>query len=100
VYVAECHIFNSCQGTALTPSDYSENIYLLWFAECPPRVSLSGGKSSNVDMFVVASPEGPPLSSSGLWLQIRRSRVRFVALHDFLRSKGSGTRSTQSHEDN
>jgi hypothetical protein len=34
-----------------------------------------------------------PLWSSGqsTWLQIQRSRVRFPALPDFLRSSGSGT---------
>jgi hypothetical protein len=36
---------------------------------------------------------GPPMWSSGQssWLQIQRSRVRFPALSDFLRSSGSGT---------
>jgi hypothetical protein len=34
------------------------------------------------------------------WLQILRSRVRFRALPDFLRSSGSGTGSTQPCEDN
>jgi hypothetical protein len=34
------------------------------------------------------------------WLQIQRSWVRFPALPDFLRSSGSGTGSTQPHEDN
>jgi hypothetical protein len=44
----------------------------------------------------------PPLWSCGenSWLQIQRSRVRFPALPDFLRSSGSGTGSTQSHEYN
>jgi hypothetical protein len=44
----------------------------------------------------------PPLWSSGqsFWLQIQRSRVRFPALPDFLRSSGSGTGSTQPREDN
>jgi hypothetical protein len=44
----------------------------------------------------------PPLWCSGqsFWLQIHRSRVRFLALPDFLRSRGSGTGSTQPHEDN
>jgi hypothetical protein len=39
----------------------------------------------------------PPLWSSGQrsWLQIQRSRIRFPALPDFLRSSGSGTGSTQ-----
>jgi hypothetical protein len=42
--------------------------------------------------------EWPPLWSTGLlvyWLQIQRSRVRFPALPDFLRSSGFGTGSTQ-----
>jgi hypothetical protein len=44
--------------------------------------------------------KGPPLLSSGQssWLQIQRSRVRFPALPDFLRSSGSGT--DQPREDN
>jgi hypothetical protein len=44
----------------------------------------------------------PPLWSSGQssWLQIQRFRVRFASLPDFLRSSGSGTESTQPHEDN
>jgi hypothetical protein len=43
-----------------------------------------------------------PLWSNGqsYWLQIQRSRVRFPALSDFLRSSGSGTGSTQPREDN
>jgi hypothetical protein len=44
----------------------------------------------------------PPLWSSGpsSWLQIQRSRVRFPALRDSLRSSGCGTGSTQPREDN
>jgi hypothetical protein len=40
---------------------------------------------------------GPPLWSSGqsFWVQIQRSWVRFPVLPDFLRSRGSGTGSTQ-----
>jgi hypothetical protein len=34
------------------------------------------------------------------WLQIQISRVRFPALPDFLRSRGSGTGSTQPLDDN
>jgi hypothetical protein len=43
-----------------------------------------------------------PMLSSGQssWLQIQRSRVRFPALPDFLRSSASGTASTQPREDN
>ena len=45
---------------------------------------------------------GPPLWSSGqsFWLQIQRSRVRSLALPDFLSSSGSGTGSTQPREVN
>jgi hypothetical protein len=39
-------------------------------------------------------------SGQRFWLQIQRSRVRFPALSDFLRSSGSGTGSTQPREDN
>jgi hypothetical protein len=44
----------------------------------------------------------PFLWSSGqsFWLQIQRSRIRFPALPDFLRSSGSGMGSTQPREDN
>jgi hypothetical protein len=43
-----------------------------------------------------------PLWSSGqtAWLQIQRSRVRFPALPEFLRSSGSGMESTQPREYN
>jgi hypothetical protein len=45
---------------------------------------------------------GPPPWSSGqsFWLQIQRSRVRFPALPQLLRSMVSGTGSTQPREDN
>jgi hypothetical protein len=45
---------------------------------------------------------GPPLWSSGQssWQQIKRSRVGFPALPDFLRNSGSGTGSTQPREYN
>jgi hypothetical protein len=45
---------------------------------------------------------GPSPWSSGQssLLQIQRSRVRFPALPDFLRSSGSGTESTQPREYN
>jgi hypothetical protein len=44
----------------------------------------------------------PPLWCSGQssWLQIQRSRVRFPALPDFLRSSGSGVEYIQPREDN
>jgi hypothetical protein len=44
----------------------------------------------------------PPLWSIGqsFWLQIQRSRVRFLALPDFLRSDGSGSVSIQPREYN
>jgi hypothetical protein len=50
----------------------------------------------------VHSSRGPPLRASGQssWLQIQRSQVLFPALPDYLRSNGSGTRSTQPREYN
>jgi hypothetical protein len=44
----------------------------------------------------------PPLWYSGQssWIQTQRSRVRFTALLDFLRSSGTGTGSTQPREYN
>jgi hypothetical protein len=54
------------------------------------------------DNFTVLFSKGPPLCSSGQssWLQILRSRVRFSALPDFLRSSGPGTGSNQPREYN
>jgi hypothetical protein len=40
------------------------------------------------------------LSGQSFWLQIQRSRAWFPALPDFLRSRGSGTGSSQPREDN
>jgi hypothetical protein len=59
-------------------------------------------QKSGWQIFHVLNSDGPPLWSSGQssWLQIQRSGVRFPALPDFLRSSGSGTGSTQPHEDN
>jgi hypothetical protein len=56
----------------------------------------------NVSIFIRFQMEGPPLWSSGQssWLQAQRTRVRFPALPDVLRSSGSGTGSTQPREDN
>jgi hypothetical protein len=58
--------------------------------------------SQNLSYFMISSNSWPPLWSNGQssWLQIQRSRVRFPALPDFLRSIGSGTGSTQPHKDN
>jgi hypothetical protein len=56
-----------------------------------------------VDVFVlIVRMKGPPLWSSAQssYLPIQRFQVRFPALPDFLRSSGSGTRSTQPREDN
>jgi hypothetical protein len=51
--------------------------------------------------FPLCVARGPALWSSGQssWLKIQRSRVRFPALPDFLRSGGSGTGSTQPRGD-
>jgi hypothetical protein len=53
-------------------------------------------------LWILCTEIRPPLWSSGqsFWLQIPRSRVRFLALSDFLRSSGSGTVPTQPREDN
>jgi hypothetical protein len=50
----------------------------------------------------ITHAERPSLWSSGhsSWLQIQRFQVRFPALPDFIRSSGSGMRSTQPREDN
>jgi hypothetical protein len=49
------------------------------------------------DKIIVPFRQLPPLSSSGqsIWLLTERSRVRFLALPDFLSSSESGTGSTQ-----
>jgi hypothetical protein len=57
----------------------------------------------NAYRILVRKPEGmPPLWSSdeSSCLQMQRSRVRFLALSDFLRSSGSGTGPTQPRDDN
>jgi hypothetical protein len=68
---------------------------------------LGGGGWINLLSFVQnmesrQKPHRLPPWSSGLssWLQIQRSRFRFLALPDFLRSSGSGTGSTQPRKDN
>jgi hypothetical protein len=50
----------------------------------------------------ILKKERPPLWSSchSSWLQIQRTRVRFPALPNFLRSSGSRTGSTQPREHN
>jgi hypothetical protein len=50
-----------------------------------------------VEKFPAFSATRPSLWSSGhsSWLQIQRSRCRFLALPDFLRSSESGTKRTQ-----
>jgi hypothetical protein len=62
---------------------------------------LSSGK--HVEFILPNEDSGrPPVWSSGqsFWLQTQRTRVRFPALPDFLRSSGSETGSTQPREDN
>jgi hypothetical protein len=56
----------------------------------------------NIHLVRIAEGNRPPLWSSAQssWLQILRSRVRFPALPDFLKSSGSGTGSTQPRGDN
>jgi hypothetical protein len=65
-----------------------------------PRISNDCLLASKV--LPVNHSSRPPLWSSGqsFSLQIQRSRVLFPSLPKFLRSRGSGTGSTQPREDN
>jgi len=67
---------------------------------CPSAVGLRQKKRGFVVVVVVVAVVGPPLWSSGqsFWQQIQRSRVRSLALPDFLSNSGSGTGSTQPRE--
>jgi hypothetical protein len=58
--------------------------------------------SSILNIWESREAVGPPVWSSGQssLLQIQRSRVRFLALPDFLSISGSWTGSTQPREDN
>jgi hypothetical protein len=64
--------------------------------------ALPGGKHIRNRISTMCYASRSPLWSSGQssWLHIQRSRVRFPALLDFLRSSGSGTGSTQPREYN
>jgi hypothetical protein len=84
-----------------------------FWKEILPQSQAAEVRSSRLDQFPFSvsrytfnksckkQKHGPCLWSSGQssWRQIRRSRVRFPALPDFL-SSGSGTGSTQPREDN
>ena len=63
---------------------------------------LLKSKMFNTSLTTSCRHDRPPLWSSGqsFWLQIQRSRVRFLALPDSLSSSGSGTGSTQPREVN
>jgi hypothetical protein len=56
---------------------------------------LNDASSATYGNLQTKEEQWPPLWSSG-----QRSRVRFPALPNFLRSSGSGTGSTQPREDN
>jgi hypothetical protein len=69
---------------------------LAWYSSCWLQLTLQhirsycmGNRTRNEHGILM----GPPLWSRGQssWLQIQKSRVRFPALPDFLRSNGSGT---------
>jgi hypothetical protein len=68
-------------------------------ATCSSETSVDFQRNTSLKKIRKAIP-GPPLWSSGQssLIQIQRSRVRFPALPDFLRSSGSGTGSTQPRE--
>jgi hypothetical protein len=59
-------------------------------------------ENKNISLSLNINKPRPPLWSSGqsFWLQIQRSLVRFPALPFFLRSRGSGTGSTQPRDYN
>jgi hypothetical protein len=81
-------------------------IFTKRFTDCTSI--LCEGDTGNVTIYVDCTNRKkvtltrPPLWSRGQSsrLQIQRSRVRLPALPDFLRSSGSGTRSTHPREDN
>jgi hypothetical protein len=79
-------------------------IFVVYYrSEYMPRVKIHNERSRCKEFFYnVLYWRELPLWSSGQssWLQIQRSRVRFPAPPDFLRSSGSGTGSTQPREDN
>jgi hypothetical protein len=65
-------------------TDRCEKLYYSLF-----RLHFKHGKPPKIITHVTLK-DGPPLWSSGqsFWLQIQRTRIRFPALPDFLRSKG------------
>jgi hypothetical protein len=77
---------------------------------CLYKIRVSSDKSDSYQLYLQSITNlhrpcietRPPLWSSGqsFRLQIQRSRFRFPAPADFLRSSGSGTESTQPREDN
>jgi hypothetical protein len=65
------------------------------------RSSVATGVNKCLKLNYFATTEQPLWSScQSFWLQIQRSRIRFPALLDFLRSSGSGTGFTQPREYN
>jgi hypothetical protein len=85
---------------AVRSSARSSTILTPYFSVSPVKFRHSTSNQATTYSFRILSR--PPLWSSGqsLWLQIQMSRVRFPALPDFLRSRGSGTGPTQPREDN
>jgi hypothetical protein len=73
----------------------SQSLYRLSYRDSSVTRSLltRSGSCQNINLFLW------PTSQSS-WLHIKRSRVRFPVLQDFLRSSGSGTGSTQPREYN
>jgi hypothetical protein len=72
------------------------------FPISPQQIRGSGCPFSSCILHSIPLSCGPTLFSGGqgYWLEIKRSRVRFPALPDFLGTSGSGTGSTQPREYN
>jgi hypothetical protein len=75
--------------------DPSPKLSVKWFSFC-------GNNAVFIVFDISYESSKPPLWSSGqnFWLQIQISQVRFQTLPEFMRSRGSGTGSTQPREDN
>jgi hypothetical protein len=81
-----------------------ENILLLFQKTAGFKFLSFGNRRFDIlfQQFVSLRQQGGrPLWSSGhtSWLQTQKFRVRFLVLPDFLSTSGSGTGSTQPHED-
>jgi hypothetical protein len=86
----------------ITAFTRARHMSLFWASSIQSMPSHPTSWRSILILFSCLRLVRPPLWSSGqsFWLQIQRSRVRSLALPDFLSSSGSGTGSTQPREVN